>query len=344
MSAREGASLPCTSGFSCPACAAPLHTRASSIACTSCNRVFSSLAGVPDLRLSYPDPYVSWEEDRERALALADRAGSLDLVGLLGEHWRASGYPETLAERFLGLELATGKRAAAYLDAIERERGRPLDAEDALLEVGCGTAVVAATAAARVGRAVGTDVSMRWMVLAKKRLSETGAEAVELACCSAEQLPFPPSTFDVVVAVDVIEHVAHQPQFVAACHAVLRPGGMLFLATPNRLSLGLEPHVRLWGVGFLPRRLAPRYVRALSGRPYDHVRLLSAPGLRRLLTSAGFSVKIVPPEIATSTEQLYRGVELRLVRAYNRARRFALARRSLLAVGPFFHVFATKRG
>lgn len=337
------AASPQTSRFLCPACTAPLETRGASLTCSSCSRTYPTLDGIPDLRLGYPDPYVSLEEDRERALVLAAGADGLDLEALLAEHWRASGYPESLAQRFLGLERSAVNRATAYLDAIERERGRSLDAGDALLEVGCGTAVVAATAAARVGRAVATDLSMRWMVLAKKRLAEAGAEDVELACCSAEELPFPAGTFDVVVAADVIEHVADQRDFVAACHAVLRPGGMLFLATPNRLSLGLEPHVRVWGVGFLPRRLAPRYVRALSGRRYDHVRLLSARELRRLLSAAGFEAKIVPPEIPPSIERLYRGLELRLVRAYNLVRRLGVARRALLAVGPFFHVFATKR-
>lgn len=333
------------SHFACPACAAPLELPGAdaSLTCPSCSRVYPGLAGIPDLRLGYPDSYVSLEEDRRRALALADSAARFDLAGLLAEHWRASGYPESLAQRFLGLERSAVTRASAYLDAIERERGRPLDAGDAVLEVGCGTAAVAATAAGRVGRAVATDLSMRWMVLAQKRLAEAGAGAVELACCSAEELPFPAGTFDVVVAADVIEHVADQRDFVAACHTVLRPGGMLFLATPNRLSLGLEPHVRVWGVGFLPRRLAPRYVRAVSGRRYDHVRLLSALGLRRLLGAAGFETTIVPPEIPPSIERLYRGLELRLVRVYNLARRLRLARHSLLAVGPFFHVFATRR-
>ena len=332
-----------TSRFLCPACATPLEFRDADFSCSGCSRIFPSLAAIPDLRLAYPDPYVSLEEDRERALALADRADDLDLEALLAEHWRASGYPESLTQRFLGLERSAVNRATAYLDAIEQQRGRPFDAGDALLEVGCGTATVAITAANRLGRAVATDLSMRWMVLAQKRLAEAGAAAVELACCSAEELPFPAGTFDVVVAADVIEHVGDQRQFVAACHAVLRPGGMLFLATPNRLSLGLEPHVRVWGVGFLPRRLAPKYVRAVSGRRYDHVRLLSALGLRRLLSRAGFEPTIVPPEIPPSIERLYRGLELRLVRAYNTARRFGVARKSLLAVGPFFHVFASKR-
>jgi hypothetical protein len=41
---------------------------------------------------------------------------------------------------------------------------------------------------------------------------------------------------------------------------------------------------------------------------------------------------------------MYRGVELRLVRAYNRLRKNRAARRALTAVGPFFHVFARNRG
>ena len=77
----------------------------------------------------------------------------------------------------------------------------------------------------------------------------SGAERISLACSSAEQAPFPEGSFDVVVASDVIEHAARQGDFVAGCGRMLKPGGILFLATPNRFSLGLEPHVRLWGVG-----------------------------------------------------------------------------------------------
>lgn len=339
----DGGTLLAERRLACPVCRTPLETRDDELSCGGCGRSFSHVAGIPDLRLAYPDPYLSRDEDRVRALDLESRAAGLDLAGLLREHWRASGYPEALAERFVELDLGAAERARGYLDAIERARGRPLGPDDSLLEVGCGTAAVAAIAAERVGRAVATDVSLRWTVLAAHRLRQSHVIGVELVCCSAEELPFPEDSFDVVVAVDVVEHVASQEAFAAACHAVLRPGGMLFLATPNRFSLGLEPHVRLWGVGYLPRRLAPLYVRALRHRPYDHVRLLSAVGLRRLLGPRGFRVRIVPPAIAPSTTRVYRGLERRLVGTYNLARRFAPARLPLLAVGPFFHVFATKR-
>jgi 2-polyprenyl-3-methyl-5-hydroxy-6-metoxy-1,4-benzoquinol methylase/uncharacterized protein YbaR (Trm112 family) len=328
--------------LACPACRGSLGTAADALACRRCQRRFSVVAGIPDLRLAYPDAYLSWEEDVARACELAERFDELDFVALLRAHWVRSGKPPELVERFVAGDVASIERSRAYLAAIERERGGALGGADSFLEIGCGTAGLAAAAALQGVHAVASDVSLRWLVLAKKRLLEAGIEGVRLVCCAAEEPPFAPSTFDVVAASDVIEHVVDQGEFVRGCGQVLRPGGSLFLATPNRFSLGLEPHVRLWGVGFLPRPLARHYVRVLRKTPYEHVRLLSASALRRLLSQNGFAVKIVPPEIPPATEDMYAGLERRLVRTYNRLRRVAPVRLLLLAAGPFFHVFARK--
>jgi 2-polyprenyl-3-methyl-5-hydroxy-6-metoxy-1,4-benzoquinol methylase len=325
--------------LACPACGAALPDPAR---CTGCGREFEFVAGLPDLRLEYPDPTVSREEDNARARELAAAAEELDFADLLRLHWRMSDRPAALAERFVASDLGAMARSAEYLDAIEVARGRPFSPEDALLEVGCGTAPLALAAAARGCEVTATDISMRWVVLARKRVADTGAERIALVCSSAEQAPFPEGSFDVVVASDVIEHAASQRDFVAGCARMLKPGGILFLATPNRFSLGLEPHVRLWGVGLLPRPIAKRYVRAVRKSGYDHVHLRSALGLHRLLRSAGLRPHIVPPEIPPATQELYNGLELRLVRTYNRLRRYAPVRAGLLAVGPFFHVFARK--
>ena len=326
----------------CPSCGGSLSETADELRCGRCDRGFPVIAGIPDLRLRYADEYVSWEEDRERARDLAAHLDDTDLAGLLRRHWRASGKPEELADRFMAGDMATVERSEAYVAAIERERGSELGADERFLEVGCGTAGLAAVAGRRAGEVVASDVSMRWLVLARKRLRDAGLDHVALVCCSAEEPPFAPQSFDVVAASDVVEHVPDQPAFVAGCARVLRAGGMLFLATPNRYSLGLEPHVRLWGVGWLPRGLARRYVRTVRKAPYDHVRLLSSRGLRRLLRREGLRARIVPPEIPPGTQALYSGLELRLVRAYNRLRRLAPVRAALLGVGPFFHVFAIR--
>ena len=332
-----------TVAFVCPLDGGALSTAGDALFCQACDREYPVVAAIPDLRLRYADEYVSWEEDRGRARELAEHLDDEDLVGLLRRHWRMSGKNPELADRFVAGDVATVERSEEYVGAIERERRSVLSATDSFLELGCGTAGLAAVAARRAGDVVATDVSMRWLVLAKRRLLDLGLSDVRLACCAAEEPPFPRGAFTVVAASDVIEHVPNQWRFVNGAATVLEPGGTLFLATPNRFSLGMEPHVRLWGVGWLPLGVAKRYVQAVRKAPYDHVRLLSSIDLRKLMRAEGLAVTIVPPEIPAGTQALYKGPELRLVKLYNRLRRLAPVRAALLAIGPFFHVFATKR-
>jgi 2-polyprenyl-3-methyl-5-hydroxy-6-metoxy-1,4-benzoquinol methylase len=335
------ASQAAAAAYLCASCRSPVEVADGSLTCTGCGRGYDSVAGIPDLRLEFPDPYSSLGEDVAAAEALAGRSGDVDLAGLLREHWRMTGKPEKLVERFVVGDLAAAERAEAYLGAAERRLGRPLGADDRVLEVGCGTAALAVAAAQRGSAVVASDVSLRWLVLARKRIEESAAP-VDLVACAVEALPFPDETFDVVIAGDVVEHVADQRLFARECARVLRSGGMAFLATPNRFSLGLEPHVRLWGVGFLPRRVARRYVELVRKTPYDHVRLLSSFAIRRLLEREGFRVTIEPPAVPVASQRLSRGVELRLVRLYNVLRGIRPVRLALLVVGPFFHVFAVK--
>jgi 2-polyprenyl-3-methyl-5-hydroxy-6-metoxy-1,4-benzoquinol methylase len=329
-------------GLACPLCSEPIAQTPDVITCDGCGRRYPVVGGIPDLRLSYPDPYLSWEGDLEDARRLAALFEARDFEGLLREHWGQTGKPAELADRFRARDLNSQSTFESYLAATVRARGRELTRADRVLEIGCGTAGLAAAAAGRAGDVVASDISMRWLVLAKKRLLEAGITDVRLICCAAEEPPFLPESFDLIVASDVIEHAAQQVDFVAGCRYVLKDEGMLFLATPNRFSLALEPHVRLWGVGLLPRRVAPIYVRMLRGTGYDHVRLLSAFDLRRLLGRQGFSVELASPEIPEGAQQMYTGLERRLIRAYNRVRQLPGIRPLLLLIGPFFHVFATK--
>ena len=61
---------------------------------------------------------------------------------------------------------------------------------------------------------------------------------------------------------------ADQQQLLSKAHRVLAPGGHLYVTTPNGFTLMPEPHVHLWGVGFLPRRFADRCVQFRLGVPY----------------------------------------------------------------------------
>jgi ubiquinone/menaquinone biosynthesis C-methylase UbiE len=327
----------------CPVCGEGLVASTAGAACGTCGRLYAdSTSGIADLRLAFPDPELSRDDDARLGAALDELSAERDLAALIDEHWRLVGKRPELAARFTAQEVSARSRSEPIVDAIAAARGAAIGPDDTALEVGCGTAALASAIARRGASVVATDLSLRWLVLARTRLAEESAHRVELVACAAEALPFPDESFSVVAASDVVEHVEDPDRFVAECSRVLRPGGLLFLATPNRFSLGLEPHVRLWGVGFLPRRAAEAYVRTCRHTSYAHVRLLSARSLARLLSDHGFESEIVTPAVAESSVPMYSGMEQTLVRAYNHVRTRSAARPVLRAVGPFFHVFGRK--
>jgi len=78
--------------------------------------------------------------------------------------------------------------------------------------------------AARPSLAVGIDLS--WELL------QTNARHVPILMADAEKLPFPPSSFDAVIATAIIEHVPHPDRFVEEIRRVLKTGGVCVITTP----------------------------------------------------------------------------------------------------------------
>ncbi|WP_333671469.1 bifunctional 2-polyprenyl-6-hydroxyphenol methylase/3-demethylubiquinol 3-O-methyltransferase UbiG [Elioraea tepidiphila] len=124
-----------------------------------------------------------------------------------------------------------------------------------LLDVGCG-AGLAAEAFARRGASV-TAIDASAEAIAAARLhAEQGGLAIDYRIAAPEDLAAEGARFDVVVALEVIEHVADRDAFLAALAALTRPGGRVFLSTLNRTArsfllakLGAEYLLRLLPVG-----------------------------------------------------------------------------------------------
>jgi ubiquinone/menaquinone biosynthesis C-methylase UbiE len=209
---------------------------------------------------------------------------------------------------------------------------------DALLEIGCGTGGFLVAAKSRFKHVVGTDIAFRWLVIARKRLEELGLE-VPLVCCCSEYLPFRDDSFDLTVAEDVLEHVREQEATLRETHRVLNSEGMLFIGTPNRFSITSEPHVRVWGVGFLPRRWMDRYVKLIKGISYEHIKVLSFPELKVLLKKSRFDDHhILLPTITEEELRDFSKFEKAQVALYELVKRIPVARNVLLLFGPFFHI------
>lgn len=289
---------------------------------------------------------MSFDRVADRALGarLAERS-DLDFEGLLRLLWADhDDVPAALAERFVRNDLVAGARARQVMHDIGALAGRDAFEGASVLEVGSGTAALGAAVARRAGMVVGTDLSRAWLVLARRRAQDEGVANLHLVVASADKLPFRDGSFDMVLGADVIEHVPSSAALVASCTRVLRPGGGLWLSTPNRYSLSPEPHVGLWGVGFLPRRFADTYVRRRRGVDYSDVHTLSAPALRRALRRTGGQVRVVAPAIPSTVRAGYPPALRRVIGAYNLVTRARGLRRALVVIAPLFHGLVVKPG
>jgi SAM-dependent methyltransferase len=151
------------------------------------------------------------------------------------------------------------RHEVAYLRLAERCVGRDV------LEAGCGEGYGADLIAGVARSVIGLDYDETTVAHVRARYPRVDMRHGNLAA-----LPLADASVDVVVNFQVIEHLWDQPQFVAECRRVLRPGGLLLMSTPNRIT-------------FSPGRDTPI-------NPF-HTRELNAAELTELLTDAGLTVE-----------------------------------------------------
>jgi len=123
-----------------------------------------------------------------------------------------------------------------------------------LLDIGCGGGLLAEPMA-RLGFAVtGADASDRNIGTAKAHAAQLGL-AIAYRATSAEPLVAEGLAFDVVLNMEVVEHVADVSAYLAACTRLVKPGGLTFVATLNRTlkSLALAKIGAEYVLGWLPR-------------------------------------------------------------------------------------------
>ena len=107
----------------------------------------------------------------------------------------------------------------------------PMCAGQDVLEAGCGEGYGAALLAFTARRVVAVDYDAATVAHVRSRYPSVDVMEGNLAA-----LPLPDASVDVVVNFQVIEHLWDQPQFITECLRVLRPGGVLLMSTPNRIT------------------------------------------------------------------------------------------------------------
>jgi 2-polyprenyl-6-hydroxyphenyl methylase/3-demethylubiquinone-9 3-methyltransferase len=122
------------------------------------------------------------------------------------------------------------------------------------LDIGCGGGLLTEPMA-RLGASItGVDPSEKNIKTASVHAQEMGLE-IDYRVGTAEDLAATGETFDVILNMEVIEHVADPRAFVATCAAMLKPGGLMFVATLNRTlkSFGLAIIGAEYVLGWLPK-------------------------------------------------------------------------------------------
>ncbi|MDI3314217.1 MAG: class I SAM-dependent methyltransferase [Mycobacterium sp.] len=166
----------------------------------------------------------------------------------------------------------TGERTVPGLDVenywfhrhrVVYQRLAPICAGREVLDAGCGEGYGADLIAGVARRVIALDYDEATVAHVRARYPRVDVIHANLA-----EMPLPDGSVDVVVSLQVIEHLWDQDRFVRECFRVLRSSGLLMVSTPNRLT-------------FSPGRDTPI-------NPF-HTRELNADELTELLAGAGFS-------------------------------------------------------
>lgn len=129
-------------------------------------------------------------------------------------------------------------RIAYVRDAVsihfgrDLRRTRPLQGF-AILDIGCGGGLLAEPLARLGAQVTGIDASERNIEIARAHADQGGLE-IDYQATGAENLVQRNKRFDVVLNMEVVEHVADVSAFLGASLALLKPGGIMVVATLNR--------------------------------------------------------------------------------------------------------------
>ena len=196
---------------------------------------------------------------------------------LAAEWWNPDGKFRPL-HKFNPVRLAYIRDRAASHFGRDTKGGRPLTGLR-LVDIGCGGGLLAEPMARLGAEVVGIDPAPTNVEVARLHAGDSGL-AVDYRATDAETLAVSGETFDVVLAMEVIEHVPDRNAFIAACGALLRPGGLLFVATINRTAKAYA--LAIFG--------AEVVLRWLPRGTHDYAKLVRPAELESALALAGLAV------------------------------------------------------
>lgn len=167
------------------------------------------------------------------SLNTVDPAEVAKFQAMAAEWWDPNG-------KFRPLHMMNPVRLDYITRQIAAEYGRDLAtarpfAGLRLLDIGCGGGLLSEPMARLGAEVVGADAAEGNLPVARLHAEQSGL-AIDYRHTTAEALAAAGEMFDVVLAMEIIEHVADPQGFVTTCRALLKPGGLMVASTLNRTT------------------------------------------------------------------------------------------------------------
>lgn len=210
---------------------------------------------------------------------LVDPREAAQFAALADEWWNPEG-------PFRPLHKLSPVRMRFIVEAVARQFGRPMGVGQmaglTALDIGCGGGLASEPLARLGARTTGLDVTEANIAAARAHAQAGGLE-IDYRVQTAEALASEGAAFDLVVSLEVVEHVPDPERFLAAAAALVAPGGLLVLSTINRSikSLALAKFAAEYVLGWVPRGT------------HDWRKFLKPSELARPLRAAGLAIERV---------------------------------------------------
>jgi 2-polyprenyl-6-hydroxyphenyl methylase/3-demethylubiquinone-9 3-methyltransferase len=171
---------------------------------------------------------------------------------LAAEWWNPNGKFRPL-HKFNPVRLAYIRDQVAARFGRDPRAARPFEGLR-FLDIGCGGGLLCEPMARLGAEVVGADAAATNIEVARLHAAESGVN-VDYRATTAEALADAGEKFDVVLNMEVVEHVADIDLFVSKCAEMVKPGGIMFVATINRTlkALGLAIIGAEYVLRWLPR-------------------------------------------------------------------------------------------